>query len=167
MSIRLLVNSSTSKKNFFYFVTLTPSLFRRNALFIGGSVVRVSVRASDLPSHLPSHPRTLTPSYPHTLVPSHPYSSGKKASCLLRILWMGVRFNSQGANKAAVYRQCSYVALLVQLCCHCWCNYAAPLVFLCSFVHKGIVLPQYSYRITPVLLIGLLQYLHWITPVLL
>ena len=55
--------------------------------------------------------------YPHTLVPSHPYSSGKKASCLLRILWMGVRFNSQGANKAAVYLQCCDVAPLVQLCC--------------------------------------------------
>ena len=50
-------------------------------------------------------------------LPSHPYSSGKKASCLLRILWMGVRFNGQGANKAAVYRQYSYAALLVQLCC--------------------------------------------------
>ena len=46
--------------------------------------------------------------------------------------------------------------------------------FNCSFVHKGRVLPQYSYWITPVLLldtpvllIGLLQYSYWITPVLL
>ena len=30
---------------------------------------------------------------------------------------MGVRFNRQGAKKAAVYRQYSYAALLVQLCC--------------------------------------------------
>ena len=61
--------------------------------------------------------------------------------------------------------------------------------FNCSFVHKGSVLPQYSYWITPVLLldysstsievlqyslldysstpIELLQYSYWITPVLL
>ena len=60
--------------------------------------------------------------------------------------------------------------------------------FNCSFVHKGSVLPQYSYWITPVLLldysstsievlqyslldysstsIELLQYSYWITPVL-
>ena len=95
--------------------------------------------------------------YPHTtltltLTPSHPYSSGKKASCLLRILWMGVRFNRQGAKKAAVYRQYSYAALLVQLCCtfgarmlyssgtaktvgipmlDFWYTYAEPLVYLC------------------------------------
>ena len=50
-----------------------------------------------------------------TLTPSHPYSSGKKASCLLRILWMAS--DSIGRNKAAVYRQYSYAALLVQLCC--------------------------------------------------
>ena len=95
--------------------------------------------------------------YPHTtltltLTPSHPYSSGKKASCLPGILWMGVRFNRQGAKKAAVYRQYSYAALLVQLCCtfgarmlyssgttktvgipmlDYWYSYAEPLVFLC------------------------------------
>ena len=95
--------------------------------------------------------------YPHTtltltLTTSHPYSSGKKASCLPGILWMGVRFNRQGAKKAAVYRQYSYAALLVQLCCtfsarmlyssgtartvgipmlDCWYTYAEPLVYLC------------------------------------
>ena len=67
--------------------------------------------------------------YPHTtltltLTPSHPYSSGKKASCLPGILWMGVRFNRQGAKKqlfigsiAMVHCWRSYAALLVQLCC--------------------------------------------------
>ena len=37
-----LVNSSTSKKTFFYFITLTPSQSAWHALFIGVSVVRVS-----------------------------------------------------------------------------------------------------------------------------
>ena len=43
------------KKNFFSFFALTPSLSSWNALFIGGSVVRASVRVNFLPSHLPSH----------------------------------------------------------------------------------------------------------------
>ena len=79
---------------------------------------------------------------------------------------MGVRFNRHGAKKQLFTGSAGML--------HLWCNYAAPLVFLCSFVHKGIVLPQYSYWITPVLLldtpvllIGLLQYFDWITPVLL
>ena len=71
------------------------------------------MRRFDTPplSHLPSQPRT-------------PYSSGKKASCLPGILWMGVRFNRQGAKKqlfigsiAMVHCWRSYAALLVQLCC--------------------------------------------------
>ena len=66
--------------------------------------------------------------YPHTtltltLTPSHPYSSGKKASCLPGILWMGVRFNRQGAKKQLFTDS---IAML-----HCWCNYAAPLVPEC------------------------------------
>ena len=61
-------------------------------------------------SHLPSHPRT-------------PYSSGKKASCLPGILWMGVRFNRQGAKKLLFTGS---IAML-----HCWCNIAAPLVPEC------------------------------------
>ena len=44
------------KKTFFSFFTLTPSLSVWNALFIGVSVVRVSVRVNFLPSH---HPHTL------------------------------------------------------------------------------------------------------------
>ena len=56
-------------------------------------------------------------------LPSHPYSSGKKASCLLRILWMGVRFNRQGAKKQLFIGSAAMV--------HCWCNYAAPLVPEC------------------------------------
>ena len=43
------------RKNFFSFFTLTPSLSAWNALFIGGSVVRATMRANFLPSHLPSH----------------------------------------------------------------------------------------------------------------
>ena len=39
----------------------------------------------------------------------------RKACCLPGILW-GVRFNRQGAKKAAVYRQYSYGILSVQLC---------------------------------------------------
>ena len=95
---------------------------------------------------------TLTLTLTLTLTPSHPYSSGKKASCLPGILWMGVRFNRQGAKKAAVYRQYSYAALLVQLCCtfgarmlyssgttrtvgiamlNLWYTYAELLVYLC------------------------------------
>ena len=66
--------------------------------------------------------------YPHTtltltLTTSHPYSSGKKASCLLRILWMGVRFNRQGAKKQL------FIGSIAML--HCWYNYAAPLVPEC------------------------------------
>ena len=102
---------------------------------------------------------TLTLTLTLTLTPSHPYSSGKKASCLPGILWMGVRFNGQGAKKqrftssiAMVYCWCSYAALQVQLCCtfgarmlyssgtartvgipmlDCWYSYAEPLVYLC------------------------------------
>ena len=150
LSTRLPVNSSTLKKTFFLFLPSHPHKCGSSALFIGVSVVRVSVRASDLPSHLPSRSHHL---------PSHPYSSGKKASCLLRILWMGVRFNRQGAKKqlftgsiAMVYCWRSYAALLVQLCCtfgarmlyssgttrtvgipmlDCWYSYAKPLVYLC------------------------------------
>ena len=111
--------------------------------------------------------------YPHTtltltLTPSHPYSSGKKASCLLRILWMGVRFNRQGAKKAAVYRQYSYAALLVQLCCtfgarmlyssgttrtvgipmlDCWYSYAGLLVPVCYTFLVPFFHDVYSRRI--------------------
>ena len=46
------------KKNFFLFFTLTPSLSARNALFIGVSVVRVSVRVNPLPSHSHTYPHT-------------------------------------------------------------------------------------------------------------
>ena len=38
--------------------------------------------------------------------------------------------------------------------------------FNCSFVHKGSVLPQYSYWITPVLLLKYSSTPYWITPVL-
>ena len=39
--------------------------------------------------------------------------------------------------------------------------------FNCLFVHKGSVLPQYSYWITPVLLLKYSSTPYWITPVLL
>ena len=38
--------------------------------------------------------------------------------------------------------------------------------FNCSFVHKDSVLPQYSYWITPVLLLDYSSTPYWITPVL-
>ena len=38
--------------------------------------------------------------------------------------------------------------------------------FNCSFVHKDSVLPQYSYWITPVLLLEYSSTPYWITPVL-
>ena len=66
--------------------------------------------------------------YPHTIVPS---LFRQKAYCLLMILWMGVRFNRQGTNKAAVYRECRYAALLVAGILHLWYSYAGPTVFLC------------------------------------
>ena len=97
-----------NKKSFFFFFyphTLTFRLKRPVYRgFSGEGKCEGKCFTLTLLSHLPSQPRT-------------PYSSGKKASCLLRILWMGVRFNRQGAKKAAVYRQYSYAALLVQLCC--------------------------------------------------
>ena len=150
--LRLLIKWRINKKKFFSFFTLTPSLFAWNALFIGVSVVRVSVRANLLPSHFPSH----FPSPPRTLTPS---LFGQKACCLPEILWMGVRFNRQGAKKQ---RFTGSAAML-----HLWCSYAATV--------GATMLPLwYSYarsfikvlycRSTP---IGLLQYLHWITPVLL
>ena len=52
------VNSLISKKSFFYFITLTHSLSARNALFIGVSSVRVSVRVNPLPSHSHTYPHT-------------------------------------------------------------------------------------------------------------
>ena len=45
------LSPSKIKKLFFSFFTLTPSLSVWNALFIGVSVVRVSVRVNFLPSH--------------------------------------------------------------------------------------------------------------------
>ena len=115
-----LVYSSTSKKEkkFFCFLPSHPHTCGSSALFIGVSEVRVSVRVSVLPSH-----------YPHTSL------FRQEALCLPGILWMGVRFNGQGAKKqrftgsiAMVYCWCSYAALLVQLCWHCWYSYAGPLV---------------------------------------
>ena len=47
------------KKVFFLFLPSHPHKYGSNALFIGVSRVRVSVRVELLPSHLPSH-------YPHT-----------------------------------------------------------------------------------------------------
>ena len=44
-----------------------------------------------------------------------------------------------------VYRQYNYAALLVQVCCHCWCNYAAPLVFLCWTNSIPMLNHRYSY----------------------
>ena len=78
-------------------------------------------------------PLTLPSHSPHTLVPS---LFRQKAYCLLMILWMGVRFNRQGANKAAVYRECRYAALLVAGMLPLWCRYAATLVQVCC--HFGI-----------------------------
>ena len=47
------------KKVFFLFLPSHPHKYGSNALFIGVSRVRVSVRVELLPSHLPSH-------FPHT-----------------------------------------------------------------------------------------------------
>ena len=43
-----------------------------------------------------------------------------------------------------VYRQYSYAALLVQVCCHCWCTYAGPTVFLCCTI--GIPMLYHRYQ---------------------
>ena len=128
-----LVYSSTSKikKVFFLFLPSHPHTCGSSALFIGVSVVRASVRANFLPSHSP-----------HTLAPSF---FRQKAYCLLRILRMGVRFNRQGANKAAVYRQCRYAALLVAGMLPLWCRYAATLVFLCWTDSIPMLDQQFSY----------------------
>ena len=141
----LLVNSSTCqlvnlKKLFFFFYPHTLTFRLKRPVyrgFSGEGKCEGKCFTLTLLSHLP-------------LTPSHPYSSGKKASCLLRILWMAS--DSIGRNKAAVYRQYSYAALLVQLCCtfgarmlyssgtaktvgipmlNCWYTYAEPLVYLC------------------------------------
>ena len=87
-------------------------------------------------------PLTLPSHSPHTLVPS---LFRQKAYCLLMILWMGVRFNRQGANKAAVYRQCRYAALLVAGMLPLWCRYAATLVFLCWTDSIPMLDQQFSY----------------------
>ena len=89
------------------------------------------MRANFLPSHSP-----------HTLAPSF---FRQKAYCLLMILWMGVRFNRQGANKAAVYRECRYAALLVAGMLPLLCRYAAPLVFLCWTDSIPMLDQQFSY----------------------
>ena len=125
----LLVYSSTCllvylKKYFFSFFTLTPSLFRWNALFIGVSSVRVSVRVELLPSHYSHTILTLHSHYSHTPLT---LPAGK---LLVGDSMDGVKLWFSGVW-AVVYRQYSYAALLVQVCCHCWCTYAAPLVFLC------------------------------------
>ena len=51
-----------------------------------------------------------------------------------------------------IYRQYSYAALLVQVCCHCWCTYAAPLVFLCWTNSIPMLNQQYSYAVPSVFL---------------
>ena len=51
---------------------------------------------------------------------------------------------------AVVYRQYSYAALLVQVCCHCWCTYAAPLVFLCWTNSIPMLNHRYSYAVPSV-----------------
>ena len=48
----LLLGTTSERKKSFYFITLTPSQSVWNALFIGVSVVRVSVRASFYPHTL-------------------------------------------------------------------------------------------------------------------
>ena len=71
------VQSVFNENIFFYFVTLTPSQSVRNALFIGVSVVRVSVRVNFLLSHLPSHHN---PSIIPLVLPRHQYLTLDKAS---------------------------------------------------------------------------------------
>ena len=61
-----------------------------------------------------------------TLTTSHPLTPSlfrQEAYCLPGILWMGVRFNGQGAKKQ---RFTGSIAMV-----YCWCNYAAPLVPEC------------------------------------
>ena len=137
------------KKTFFFFYPHTLTFRLKRPVyrgFSGEGKCEGKCFTLTLLSHLPSQPRT-------------PYSSGKKASCLPGILWMGVRFNRQGAKKqlfigsiAMVHCWRSYAALLVQLCCtfgarmlyssgtartvgipmlDCWYSYAEPLVYLC------------------------------------
>ena len=111
-------------KTFFSFFTLTPSLFVWNALFIGVSVVRVSVRVSDLPSHY-SH------TYPHHLAPPHNLTLPAGSIQLAGDSMDGRQIQWTGRKKAALYRQYSYGILLVQGCCtvgatmlHLWCQNA-------------------------------------------
>ena len=101
------------KKTFFFFYPHTLTFRLKRPVyrgFSGEGKCEGKCFTLTLLSHLPSQPRT-------------PYSSGKKASCLLRILWMGVRFNRQGAKKQL------FIGSIAML--HCWCNYAAPLVPEC------------------------------------
>ena len=127
-STRLLVYSST-KKNFFSFFTLTPSLFAWNALFIGVSVVRVSVRVNVLPSHY-SHTYPHTPTLPARKHPacwgfygwvSDSIGRAQKSSCLSAVqLWYTV-----GATMLHLWCQ---NALLFWHYQDCWYSYAGLLV---------------------------------------
>ena len=123
--------------------------------------------------------------YPHTtltltltLTTSHPLTTSlfrQEAYCLPGILWMGVRFNGQGAKKqrftgsiAMVYCWCSYAALLVQGCCtfgarmfyssgtartfdipmlDCQYSYAGLSVFLCWTVGIAMLNLWYTYAV--------------------
>ena len=121
-------------------------------MFIGVSVVRASVRASDLPSHY-SH------TYPHNLAPPHNLTLPAGSIQLAGDSMDGRQIQWTGCKKTALYRQYSYGILLVQLCCtagatmlHLWCQNALLFwhcqdcwVFLCWTVGIPMLNLWYTY----------------------
>ena len=109
-----LVYSPTSKKEkkFFCFLPSHPHQRGSSALFIGVSVVRVSVRVNVLPSHY-SH----TYPHPHHLASPHNLTLPAGSILLAGDSMDGRQIQWTGRKKAALYRQYSYGILLVQLCC--------------------------------------------------
>ena len=96
----------------------------------------------------------LTPTFPNVSASS----SGSR--------WIGAVKQRYTVSVAMLHYRCKGVALLVQLCCHCWCNYAATIsarllhyrytyvgltVYLCRltvYLCRTIGIPMLDYRYT-------------------
>ena len=148
-----LVYSPTSKikKSFFLFLPSHPHTCGSNALFIGGSRVRVSVRASDLPSHYPHTPLTLSSHSPHTILTLPPTLPARKLLVSDSMDVMKSFFRE--------YEQWFIVSIAMP---HCWCNYAALLVYLCWTVGIPMLHCWYTYAglLVPVCYTFLVPFFH-------
>ena len=133
------LSTSKIKKSFFLFLPSHPHTCGSNALFIGGSRVRASVRASDLPSHSPHTILTLPPTLPARKLLVSDSMDIMKSFFREYEQWFIVSI-------AMPHCWCNYAALLVYLCwtvgipmLDCWYTYAALLVYLCCTVGTSML----------------------------